>query len=157
MAGLDVRTYDLKFDEYDKLMDDLYEVNRSLSCKIRIENLKYKVGFIDRNHLHRECIKLRSDIRRNISKIEYLKSKKEELEKELQKELDDIYDKEYLDMVRSRDSGKVKYNFDHMCDICKKYWTISKWFVMTHKSVEHGIPIPHDYKGWTKNFYPTCG
>ena len=50
-------------------------------------------------------------------------------------------------LAKLRSQVKVEYDLNHMCDICRKYWAISKWFIMTHKSVEHGIPIPHNYKG----------
>ena len=64
-----------------------------------------------------------------------------------EQELDDIYNREWINMIRSRDTGRVKYDMKYMCDICKKNWAISEWFVMTHKYVEHGIRIPPNYKG----------
>ena len=50
-------------------------------------------------------------------------------------------------LAKLRSLPEVEYDLDYRCDICKKYWTTSKWFIMTHKAVEHGIPIPHNYKG----------
>ena len=38
-------------------------------------------------------------------------------------------------------------DLEYTCDICRKYFTHSKWLIMTHKSTEHKIPIPYDYKG----------
>ena len=50
-------------------------------------------------------------------------------------------------LAKLKSLPKVKYDLDRRCEICRKYWTTSKWHVMVHKRLEHGIQIPHNYRG----------
>ena len=78
MSGLIVKNLDLKKDAYDKMIDVLNNEIISLSSEIRLTNARYKDALIDRNNLFRECVRLRTEIRRHISKIERLKLRRKE-------------------------------------------------------------------------------
>ena len=73
MAGLIVKNLDSKQDAYDKMIDVLNNEIISLSSEIRLANTRYKDALIDRNHLFRECRRLRAEIKRLISKIDCMK------------------------------------------------------------------------------------
>ena len=50
-----------------------------------------------------------------------------------------------LKLYNSRKSKPL--DLKYRCDICRTYFAQSKWFILTHKAVEHKIPIPMDYRG----------
>ena len=73
MAGLIVKNLDLEQNAYDKMIDVLNNEIISLSSEIKLANDRYKDALIDRNHLFRECRRLRTEIKRLISPIDRMK------------------------------------------------------------------------------------
>ena len=141
----------MKQDSYDKMIEDLYIEINLLSSEIRLTNLKYRDGIINRKHFLKECLRLRSDIREVIPKIYYLEEKKEEQEKEPEQEekfamSGDSTVMECDTMVKLMQPRKKIVYDTIMCDICRKYIIGPKWFVTTHKATVHNIPIPPDAK-----------
>ena len=53
-------------------------------------------------------------------------------------------------LLKLHNSRKPSSRYDSLrysCDICRAFFAPSKFLVLTHKAVEHKIPIPMDYKG----------
>ena len=73
MAGLIVKSLDLEHEGYDKMIDVLNNEITTLLSEIKLTNARYKDALIDRNHLFRECRRLRAEIKGLISKIDRMK------------------------------------------------------------------------------------
>ena len=73
MAGLIVKSMSSIHQGYDRMIDVLNNEITTLTSEIKLTNDRYKDALIDRNHLFRECRRLRAENRRLTSRIDYLK------------------------------------------------------------------------------------